>query len=143
MKLIYILLLISLTMSRCYSFEEGNEKIKVLNKYSEIEFNDSTLQVIKFSKLSGGIFNKEVSINAIYTFKANLDTTLLKNQLINLGYKKLPVDTKDGILHDDFNEYFNKKDKGLYKIKVNYAKGTQEWIIMNFTQKKIILEVNL
>jgi hypothetical protein len=143
MKLIYTSLLISLTMSRCSIFEEGSEKIRALNKYSGIEFNDSTLQVIKFSKLSSGIFNKEVSINAIYAFKANLDTSLLKNQLINLGYKKLPMDTKDGILHDGFNEYFNKKDIGLYKIKVNYTKGTQEWIIMNFTKKKIILEVNL
>ena len=130
-------------MSTCSIFEAGNEKIEVLNKYSEIEFEDSTLQVIKFSKISSGFFNKELSINAIYAFKDNLDTILLKNQLINLVYKELPVDTKDGILQDNFNEYLNKKDKGFYKIKVNYAKGTQEWIIMNFTKKKIILEVNL
>lgn len=142
MKTLYCLLLTSI-MSSCWLFSAKNEKIAILNKYSRIEFPDSTVYIIKFSKIGSGIFKKEVAINALYGLKKNLDLETLKEELIHLGYKKLPISINDAIVGDEFNEHLNKSDKGFYKINFNYKRGTQEWIIINFSQRIIILEANL
>lgn len=140
MKILYFVLFI-LILPSCSSTKD--KELEILNKYSKIEFNDSSIRILKFSRLNGGFFDKETSISAIYSLTEKIDIYNLKKSLINLGYRRLPINSDEGILKGSFNNYFDKSDEGFYKIKINYAKGTQEWIIIDFTKKIIILEVNL
>jgi len=115
----------------------------IINKYTKIEFKYSDIKVIKISKIQSGFLKKEISIKAVYGLEKNININSLKSQLINLGYKQLPIDRKDGIIEDNFSEYLNNEDKGFYKINVNHKEGIQEWIIINLSKMKIILEANL
>ena len=126
-----------------FYIQTKNKQKEILNKYTKIEFKYSDIKVIKISKIQSGFLKKEISIKAVYGLEKNININSLKSQLINLGYKQLPIDRKDGIIEDNFSEYLNNEDKGFYKINVNHKEGIQEWIIINLSKMKIILEANL
>lgn len=123
----------------CNLFSSRNKPHTVLLEYSLIDFPKQEIDVIKFEEKRAGIA-EEVSLLAIYKIndKFNIDS-LKKNNLL-LNYLELPVPHMD--MGNGFDGNLKQGDKGYYKYKCYDSPFKDDLVIINFTQKKIIISAN-
>ncbi|HEX9503001.1 MAG TPA: hypothetical protein VF974_01600 [Patescibacteria group bacterium] len=100
-----------------------------------LNFNESNASLVEYNENKSGI-KEEGIIQAVFKMQ-NLNIDSLEKQLLNLGYKKLPISELE--MGNGFNGNVQKSDTGYYKLALFRTSIIDQLIIVNFTQKKIIL----
>jgi hypothetical protein len=134
MKLIYVIAGIVLFYVSCNSFFK-ERPYEIVNKYSKLNFNAGNIISIKIDDNTSGIKDEGVLQGIFKMVNVNLDS--LQRQLINMGYKKLPINELQ--MGDGFNGNVKYSDLGYYSLTLLNKSIIDELIIFNFTQNRVII----
>jgi hypothetical protein len=119
----------------CNMFSKEERPYYLLTKYSSLGFNRSNTSLIKYAEEMSGLANNKGIIEAIFNIQ-NLDIDSLKNKMLSLAYKKLPISELE--MGDGFRGNIKQSDAGYYKL--NTLRGAIDvLVVVDFTQGKVIL----
>lgn len=121
---------------------DNRNPIVILKKYTTIDFKSSEVKELRYNIQTSGMLGDESTLIAVYEFSEIIDIGLLRERLVQAGFKSIPIPSNDGVLDSTKNIFYSENDIGLYRIKFRRAESIQEWVVFNFTKRQIVLDVD-
>jgi hypothetical protein len=137
-KLVYLMLLL---FASCSILDETNP-IKILKKYTTIDFKSGEIKELSFDKKISGMLGGESNLIAVHQLSDKIDLKVMRKELEQAGFKPIPININDGVIDGKQNKFYSDNDIGLYKINFRPKENIQEWIVFNFTKMQIVLDVD-
>lgn len=130
---IYYLLIFLFGFSCSRSSKE--RPYNLLTKYSDLNFNQSNLDLVNYKEEMSGMTKSQGIIEAVFKI-SNLNIDSLKGKLSDLGYKKMPITELD--MGDGFHGNVKQSDSGFYRLNLLHKSIIDVLVIVNFTQEKVL-----
>jgi len=106
----------------------------LLTKYSELDFKKANIHVVRFKEEMSGM-TKEQGINEALFKISGLNNDSLRNELLKLGYNRLPIN--ELVMGSDTTGNLRPSDTGYYKLNILKGIIIDLLVVINFTQDNV------